>query len=165
MALQKLGYVSQGIEYMVSEITKVLAKYESPEEATRVLENALPRVVHSRFGEKQFRAFIREIDPAILRGFDPDFDPLDDWERKEMTKQEITDFEKERREIVRNLTIQQKRDYQHIAIELEFGDISQHHHVASKNYRIGEPVHRSVQSQYSVPIGGQPGYHRKMRRR
>ena len=61
MALQKLGYVSQGIEYMVSEITKVLAKYESPEEATRVLENALPRVVHSRFGEKQLTPLSCEV--------------------------------------------------------------------------------------------------------
>ena len=61
--LSKLGYSPQGIEYMIREIGKVLAKYSDPDKAARILDENFSKNVHSRFGEHNFRRFIKDIDP------------------------------------------------------------------------------------------------------
>jgi len=62
--LSKLGYSAEGVGWMVREISALLAKYSSPVEAARLFEATFPTCRLARFGESNFRRFLKDIDPG-----------------------------------------------------------------------------------------------------
>lgn len=142
-ALNKLGYSSQGIEYMIKEIQKVLAKYSDPRRAEELFDENFSKNVHSRFGEHKFRNFLKGIDPKSRRSLQ--MAELSEDVMEEMTPVEIQDWNKERN----------APDLNHLADVWEYEVLCSQHFRSSKKDQID--LERLPKARFiSVPMGGQP---------
>ncbi|MDE2188616.1 MAG: hypothetical protein KGJ35_02725 [Patescibacteria group bacterium] len=147
-ALTKLGFDTRAVEYMLREIGKVLALYPSPEKAAEQLEKTLPPIALSRFGEKQFATFLRDIHPDAPHSFDIKYLKDMDWRAMEPdeimeTKEAIAGFE-ERRRKERETWLESPYQYEALLCA---------HFRPSKSDQGKERPRPHI---ISVPMGGQP---------
>lgn len=143
VALSKLGYSTDGIEYMIQEICVVLAKYSSPVEAAKLLEATLPSCGLSRFGENAFRRFLKDIDsrnrPCI------NLNPLTPEQMKAMEWDEI--------EAHKKLLTSPPNDFDILAQPWTYDALCAHHFRESKKDEVN-PKHLPTARFISVPMGG-----------
>ncbi len=162
--LTNLGYTEEGVSFIVSKIIRVLSKFNNPEEALKVFDESFPKFINSRFGEKQFFGFLKDIDPtneaSHIFPIDCDYAPLEDWEKEEMAPAEIDEFNKERAEYLRSykdeklISLADERTYEALATA---------HYRASKKDQVDESKLPKPRPPISTPTGGQPGFKRKWR--
>lgn len=162
--LSKLGYTDEGVNFIVSKIIRVLSKFGNPEEALRIFDESFPKFVNSRFGERQFFGFLKDIDPtneaSHIFPVDYDYAPLEDWEKEEMTPSEIDEFNKEREEYLRGY---KDEKLMVLADEWTYEALTSAHYRASKRDQVDESKLPKPRPPISTPIGGQPGFKRKWR--
>lgn len=165
--LAKLGYPAVGVEFILGKLCIALNKFAEPAQAVVFLEENFHKFVCSRFGEMQLYGFLKDIDPGIPNcefvflsdGEYADYSPLEDWEKADMSKLEIEEFEKERQRFL----IESRQSKQKVLEdECIYDTLNSSHYRASKRHLVDEkklPPVRWV----NTPTGGQPGFRRKRR--
>lgn len=133
---------------MLGEIGRVLALYPSPEKAAEQLEKTLPPIALSRFGQKQFAMFLRDIHPDAPRSSDIKY--LKDMDRREMEPDEIVETDEaierfeERRRIERETWLESPYHYEAL--------LHAHYRPSKSDQGKERPRPHII----SVPMGGQP---------
>jgi len=150
---------------MQNEIKRICALYDDPASAAQILQEALEDGIRSRFGEEQFKRFIRELDPTNVDSntlLEEGYEPLEQYERDKMTQAEIKEFEDEKRQFIEQETEKQKRELTRARVAIAIDALNSKHYREAKQ-PIG--LERPTIKEISTPMGGQPGYRRRMKRR
>jgi hypothetical protein len=159
--LQKLGYSSDGVIFIMENFDKVLALYNKPEIVWQNMTDNFKNLIRYPFGEKDFLYFMREIDPSYITNEEINFAlGVIEFDIKNMDTVEKKDFEKDRKEF----------------IEEEFEKRSKNVNFLKDDgvYRIlkayTEPKGEHLNEAWPVkfiytPFGGQSGYRIKFKRK
>lgn len=169
--LLTLGYGPDGVDYIISELCRALQKLELSEEAAKSMDIGFPAFVHSRFGERQLRNFLRSIDPRTsyilisLSDSSEHWKPLEEWEMKEMDEEEIAEFNRIRKLLI-NESIRGTADgFKVFEDEYTYEALFSAHYRDSKKHLSKVDGHPGLLHPISTPFGGQPGFRRKLKRR
>ena len=188
--LVRLGYDSVGVEYVLSDLRRVCANFFDKETAFKYVSESICKYVARPFGEKEFKIFLRGIDPLNISerelswklGLDYFEDVMypfvPDWyitkHARDSHGSHSTAEERYRREIKRKLFSTKRssikrifdsvaRDIEWLRSEGRYGILTSHHYRESKDSGLPESESLSIHF-ISVPMGGMPGYKIKRRR-
>ncbi len=172
--LESIGYAGEALAGAVSRLRSVISKYDNADTAARLLADGFSNYVSSPFGDRQFWAFLREIDPDIL-GIDGDlieeevgkkFDVESPFDIEYgMEREEKEAYFKELNEAKNRLRNKRASMYDFLSRKETYDILNS---VTWKKIPEGYPLPENKLLRHkpiSTPMGGMPWYRKKFRRK
>lgn len=164
--LTKIGYPGGTLGSIIFQLQLVAKKYENPGLAGKFLADGFSKYVKGPFGDKQFKTFLREIDPGFIGNsqIEKELGVLPS-EIHILNEEEKKEYLLELKNL-KDTTLQHKKGHLEVLSNQEIYDILTS--VAWKKMQEGYPLPDELRVKPKIintPMGGMPGYKIKRKRR
>lgn len=162
--MQRVGYPAEGVEYICSELLRVATLYDDSDRALTIIVEHMEARITGPFGSKQFKAFILEIDPTYTHWVDYfsslGYSPRD--ARRILSAPDLARYYQDKAELDARWTAYRKANLDYLQDGGAWEILTSH---AWRNIKPSAGIVDQVPIQFiSTPMGGHPGYRRKIRR-